>query len=245
MKNIAVIFAGGSGTRMHAKDRPKQFLMVHGKPIIIHTLEHFQNHAEITGIIVVCIEEWIPYMEEMRKRYCVDKIASIVPGGDTGQLSIYCGLKEAARIFGEENVIVLIHDGVRPLINESLITRNIRTVEKYGSSISCADAKETVVLVDGEQDIEAVVERKYSKIAKAPQSFWLKDILDVERQAVRKGVVNEIDSCTLMRCFGKKLHMVECDIGNIKITTPEDFYMFRAIYDARENEQLLEREDYE
>lgn len=238
MKNIAVIFAGGSGTRMHAKDKPKQFLMVHGKPIIVHTLEHFQDHLEIHGIVVVCIEEWIPYMKEMKTRYQLDKIASIVPGGETGQLSIYHGLRETERLYGIRNVIVLIHDGVRPLIDRKLITKNIRAVETYGSAISCGDARETAVLVDELQGIETVIERKQSKIAKAPQSFFLSDILKAQEKAIESGMTDMIDSCTLMHHFGEKLHMVGCGTGNIKITSPEDFYMFRAIYDARENEQL-------
>ncbi|MTV91359.1 IspD/TarI family cytidylyltransferase, partial [Streptococcus pneumoniae] len=108
--NLAVIFAGGSGTRMNAKDRPKQFLLVHGKPIIVHTMELFENHPEIDGIIVVCIEDWIPYMEEMKYCYRLDKIAKIVPGGATGQLSIYNGLVAAEQLYGIEDNVVLIHD---------------------------------------------------------------------------------------------------------------------------------------
>ena len=119
--NIAIIFAGGVGTRMNTKDRPKQFLMVHGKPIIVHTIEKFQEHAEIDGIIVVCVKDWINYMKEMQFRYRLDKIAKIVPGGKTGQLSIYAGLKAAEDIFGVDDNIVLIHDGVRPLIGKQII----------------------------------------------------------------------------------------------------------------------------
>ena len=95
MKNIAVIFAGGVGTRMKTSELPKQFLMVHGKPIIVHTLEIFQNHPEIDGIICVCVEGWIDYMEDLKHRYRLEKIAKIVKGGRTGQLSIYNGLKAA------------------------------------------------------------------------------------------------------------------------------------------------------
>ena len=90
--NIAVIFAGGVGKRMNSKDRPKQFLLVHGKPIIVHTIELFEYHEQIDGIVVVCVKDWIPYMEETKYRYRLDKIGKIVPGGETGQLSIYNGL---------------------------------------------------------------------------------------------------------------------------------------------------------
>lgn len=236
--NIAVIFAGGSGTRMNAKDKPKQFLMVHGKPIIVHTIELFENHPEIDGIIVVCIEGWISYMEEMKYRYRLDKIGRIVPGGATGQLSINNGLSAAAEVYGTEDTIVLIHDGVRPLINESIISNNIQCVKEYGSAVTCAPAKETVVLVDTENSVDEVVPRNRSLIAKAPQSFYLKEILETQEQALAEGHDNMIDSCTLMRHYGKKLYVVEGNYENIKITTPEDFYTFRAIYDERENRQL-------
>lgn len=237
--NIAVIFAGGSGTRMNAKDRPKQFLMVHGKPIIVHTIEVFESHPMIDGIIVVCIKDWIEYMEEMKFRYRLDKVKSIVPGGETGQMSIYNGLSEAARVFGRKDHVVLIHDGVRPLIGHDIITANIKCVEENGSAVTCSPVKETVVLVEEDSAIGDVVPRNRSVIAKAPQSFWLDDIMTMEERAIAEGQDNMIDSCTLMRHYGRKIYTVNGSYENIKITTPEDFYMFRAIYDEKENKQLV------
>lgn len=236
--NIAIIFAGGVGTRMNTKDKPKQFLMVHGKPIIVHTIEIFQKHAEIDGIIVVCVDGWLEYMAEMKDRYRLDKIGNIVKGGETGQLSIYNGLKAAEQEYGVADNIVLIHDGVRPLINPQTITANIESVKKYGSAITCAPTKESVALVGQDGFIESVVEREQSRTAKAPESFFLKDILAADEESISRGIINEIDSCTLMAHHGMKMHIVNGDYGNIKITTPEDFYTFRAIYDAKENEQL-------
>lgn len=237
--NIAIIFAGGVGKRMHAKDKPKQFLMVHGKPIIVHTVEVFQNHSEIDGIIVVCVKDWIDYMEEMKYRYRLDKIGAIVQGGETGQLSIYNGLEAAAQIYGVEKNIVLIHDGVRPLVSKKTISDNIISVKKYGNAVTCAPTKESVVLISEEGSIEEVVERNAARTAKAPESFYLKDILEASKESIEKGINNEIDSCTLMFHHGMKMYVVEGEYDNIKITTPEDFFTFRAIYDARENEQLL------
>lgn len=237
--NIAIIFAGGSGTRMHAKDKPKQFLMVHGKPIIVHTIEIFENHPEIDGIIVSCIKEWIPYMEEMIYRYRLDKVHRIVAGGETGQLSIYNGLEAASQEYGtDKDNIVLIHDGVRPLINADVISDNISSVKKFGSAITCSVAKETFVLVDDLEKVKKIPSRDHSRVAKAPQSFYLNDILEVQKKAILEGHTNMIDSCTLMYSYGKKLAMVDGPFENIKITTPDDFYMFRALYDARENQQL-------
>ena len=212
--------------------------MVHGKPIIIHTIEVFQYHELIDAIIVSCIEEWIPYMEEMKERFRITKLSKIVPGGETGQLSIYNGLVAAEELYGAENNIVLIHDGVRPLIDNETITENIESVKANGSTITCKLPKETLVIVDEDENIKNVPSRKDSRLAVAPQSFWLNEILSVDRKAISEGNTNVIDSCTLMRMYGAKMNVVIGNIDNIKITTPEDFYTFRALYDARENQQL-------
>ena len=236
--NIVVIFAGGAGRRMHSKDKPKQFLLIHGKPIIVHTIEVFQYHDEIDGIIVACLEDWIPYMEEMQHRYRLDKIGKIVPGGKTGQLSIYNGVKAAAEVYGIGDNIVLIHDGVRPLIDGQVISENISSVKKHGSAVTCAPAQETFVLVDDNDEICEVESRKHSRLAKAPESFWLRELLEAQEQAIKDGYTEMIDSCTLMREYVKNMQVVVCSYENIKITTPDDFHMFRALYDARENQQL-------
>lgn len=241
--NIAVIFAGGVGCRMNSKDnRPKQFLEVHGKPIIVHTIEIFEKTDEIDALIVVCVEDWIPYMEQLQYKYRLEKIKAIVPGGATGQESIYHGLCAAKQHFGfgseEEKNIVLIHDGVRPLIDSDILRRNIIGVKENGSAVTASVAKETFVLVDDEEKVQHIPSRAHSRIAKAPQSFFLQDILEVHEQALADGVKDAIDSCTLMSSYGKKISIVDGPYENIKITTPDDFYMFRALYDARENEQL-------
>ncbi len=236
--NIAIIFAGGSGIRMNAKDMPKQFLMVHGKPIIVHTIEAFEQHNEIDSIIVVCIENWISYMEEMKYRYRLDKIQKIVPGGKTGQLSIYNGLSAAEDQFGCGDNIVLIHDGVRPLIDSKTISKNIACVKKHGSAITTVPATETFILVDNNEKVTDIPDRSKSRCARAPQSFYLKDILKVHKLAQQDGFLNMIDSCSMMKHYNYPVSIVEGSPENIKITTPSDFYMFRALYDAKENQQL-------
>lgn len=236
--NVAVIFAGGSGTRMTNSDIPKQFLLVHGKPIIVHTIEHFQKHEMIDGIVVVCLEGWIDYMKDMKLRYNLDKIKDIVPGGATGQMSIFKGLEAAERLYGkDEDTVVLIHDGVRPLIKAETISDNIAAVKKYGSAITCSPAGETVVIFEDDL-VTAVPDREKSRFAKAPQSFYLKDIISAERRSISEGKTNMIDSCTLMKNYGYELHTVIGPDYNIKVTTPKDFIIFRAIYDAIENKQL-------
>lgn len=237
MMNIGVIFAGGVGRRMNTKGKPKQFLEVHGKPIIVHTIDIFQNTEAIDAVVVVCVSDWLDYMNNLVERFNLTKVKAVVAGGETGQMSIFKGL-EAAEQLATDDAVVLIHDGVRPLINEEVINANIQSVKETGSAVTSVRAKETVVLVNDSSKISEVVDRTRSFIAKAPQSFYLSDILSVERDAISKGITDAIDSSTLMGMYNCELTIVEGPYENIKITTPDDFYMFKALYDARENEQI-------
>lgn len=236
--NIAVIFAGGIGQRMKTSKKPKQFLELHNKPIIIYTLEHFQKHEQIDAIVIACIEEWIPYLEKIIDRYSINKVKKIVPGGKTGQLSIYNGLLAAKEIATDGKNIVLIHDGVRPIINEDVISNNIKSVISNGSAITSSLVKETVIIANSDGTIQNVINRQESRIAKAPQSFWLDDILEIHERAKEDGIIDFIDSCTMMHAYGFSLTMIEGPYENIKITTPDDFYTVRALLDAKENEQI-------
>lgn len=236
--NIGVIFAGGVGSRMRSKARPKQFLEVHSKPIIVHTLEVFEANTQIDAAVVVCVSDWIDFMNHLIEKFLLKKVKAVVPGGKTGQLSIFNGLEAAEKIATGEDDIVLIHDGVRPLIDSELLSNNIRVVKESGSAITSVAAKETVVLINEKKEIEEVVDRTRSYIAKAPQSFYLKDIISVQRDAIAKGITDAIDSSTLMGMYDKKLTIVEGPYENIKITTPDDFYTFKALFDAKENAQI-------
>lgn len=243
MKNIGVIFAGGVGTRMKSKDIPKQFLCIHGKPIIIHTLEWFENCADIDAVVIACVENYIEYLRTLIDKYQILKVKKIVAGGNSGQQSIYNGLKAAEEIADTENAVVLIHDGVRPLINGKLLSDNVKSVEEFGSCITAGIVKETIVEIDDDGNIRNVPSRKHSRVAKAPQSFYLKDILSAHERAVKEGRSDFIDSCTLMKHYGYNLHMIDGPYENIKITTPDDYYMMRAMLDVKENSQLYTDED--
>lgn len=236
--NIAVIFAGGTGRRMQTTSRPKQFLEYNGKPIIVYTLELFDNHPMIDGIVVACVEDWIPFLEKMLKKFEVNKVLKIVPGGDTGQDSIYNGLSAAKELSQDDHDIVLIHDGVRPLITEQTISDNIKIVKKEGSCITCIPATETFIVTqpDGGLDIPT---RSNSLIARAPQSFYLKEILAAHEQARNEGRHDFIDSCSMMHNYGHRLGKVIGPMENIKITTPTDFFVFKAMVEVHENQQIF------
>ena len=238
-QNVAVIFAGGSGRRMHVGARPKQFLELHGKPIIIYTLELFDSHPEIDAIYVACIADWIPYLEELVTRFGLHKVKAIVPGGETGQDSIYNGLKAAeADADLPEATVVLVHDGVRPLINQDVISRNIHEVREHGSCITCVPAIETFVVRSGDGSLQ-IPSRDDSLIARAPQSFFLSDILKAHGQARQEGRHDFIDSLMLMSHYGAKVSTIIGPMENIKITTPTDYFIFKAIVEARENSQIF------
>lgn len=238
MKYFAVIFAGGTGRRMHTTSRPKQFLEYQGKPIIIYTLELFDNHPMIDGIVVACVEEWIPFLEKMLKKFEINKVKTVVAGGETGQESIFKGLVAAKGISEGDDDIVLIHDGVRPLITEQTITDNIEMVKKEGSCITCIPATETFIVTQPDGDLE-IPTRDNSLIARAPQSFYLKDILAAHEQARSEGRNNFIDSCSMMHHYGHKLGRVIGPMENIKITTPTDYFIFKAMVEVHENQQIF------
>lgn len=242
--NIAVIYAGGTGQRMNSKSRPKQFLYVQGKPILIHTLEHFQIHPMIDVIVLVCLKDWIDYCEKILTKYGITKVKKIIPGGETRQESIFYGLKAAYEICQEKDCIVIQNDAVRPLINTELITKCIEQVKEKGSAITVARGTERIFKNSTNGEIESIVltPEKY-RMARAPQCFYLTEIYDCyikyKSENKKNFASDSVDSIYLMQHYGYKLNVIEGPNENIKITTPLDFYIFKAILDFRENLQIV------
>ena len=214
---------------MGVQSRPKQFLTLEGKEIIVYTIEKFQEHPGIDAIYIACHPDWIDFMKSLVEKYSLTKVVSVVAGGATGQLSIYNGLVEAEKHRLGPDDIVLIHDGVRPVIDEALISGNIACAREKGNAISCAPATETVLLVDGSHEIRQIEDRSSCFHAKAPQTFRLDDILACHRKAMADGMTSFIDSCSMMDHYGYRLHMVICSSDNIKVTTPKDYYLSKAL----------------
>lgn len=237
MSNIAIIFAGGTGKRMNTRSKPKQFLELHSKPILVYTLEVFNNHPEIDGIVLVILEDWISYCKELVKKFRLNKVKAVIAGGETALQSQRNGLNKAAELFGDDTV-VLIHDGVRPLVDEETISRNIESVKVHGTGITVTPAIETITVKTDTGEIGQIIERSKVEMARAPQSFYLRDILDAHKKAEAEGK-DFIDSASMMQYYGHALYTVEGSPENIKITTPNDFYIFRALVDAKENSQIF------
>ena len=238
INNIAIIFAGGTGQRMSNGENllPKQFLKINDKPIIVHTLELFQNHEEIDKIYISIHPDYFEYMQDLVKHYYITKTAGIVKGGATGQDSIYNALKLAQ----EENhnkSIVLIHDGVRPNITQEVITKNIECAKQNGNAITCTSCFETILISTNHINPKYVPYRKDTFAAQAPQSFHLGEIINAHEKMrkVNPSYTDIVDSCTLFKTLGKKTFMIEGNRGNIKITTIEDLYILRALIRYKED----------
>lgn len=238
MTNIAIIFAGGVGQRLSNGENslPKQFLKINDKPIIIHTLELFEEHDMIDKIYIAIHPDYYDYMQDLVKHYYITKTAGIVKGGATGQDSIYNALK-LAQSENNEDSIVLIHDGVRPNITKDVISENINCAKTKGNAITCTSCFETILVSENGINPEHVPYRKHTYAAQAPQSFHLGEIIEAHEitRKTNPQYLDIVDSCTLFKTLNKPTYMIKGNRGNIKITTIEDLYILRALIRYKED----------
>lgn len=236
--NIALIFAGGTGKRMNNTGLPKQFIELYGKPIIIYTLEVFQKHRDIDAIVIPCVAGWEKYLGELVEKYQITKVTKILTGGQDTQASKMVAL-EYLKETCQPDDIILLHDAVRPIISAELITANIESVKQYGNAITAATFEETCIVSENRTDTERTIPRNTLFIAKAPQSFYFKDVYAAHKRGTTMPYTITIDTCSLMTELGKKLHLVPCGNDNIKITTPDDYFIFKALIDLRETKNIF------
>jgi 2-C-methyl-D-erythritol 4-phosphate cytidylyltransferase len=228
---IAIVFAGGIGSRMTKVQQPKQFQAVEGKPIMAHTLEHFQQHAEVSAIYISCVATHIEQAWALVRSYGFDKVRDIVPGGTSAQESIYNAMRSASGDGLGEDTITLVHDGVRPLINGQLISRNIETACESGNAITAIPCFETVARsIDDAATVETVTKRDEMYILQAPQTFPLGLALRTNARSVEEGLLGSfVDQAQLMKHYGEKLHLVSGFRGNVKLTTDLDLLQFELL----------------
>lgn len=234
--NVALILAGGSGTRTE-QSVPKQFLSVYEKPIIIYTLEAFEKHPEIDAIIVSCIDGWQDVLEGYARAAGIQKLKWIIEGGDNGQSSARKALLVLEDTCKEED-IVIIHDAVRPMITEEIITDCIEKAKEYGSGLSAVRCQETIMRTnDGELGFDGI-DRKDIMRVQTPQAYKYGKALWAHREALNRGITNAVYTNTLMLELGEELHFSFGSNKNIKITTLEDVDMFKAMYVTKRDSWL-------
>ena len=237
MANIALIIAGGVGARM-GQDIPKQFINVHDKPVIVYTMEAFHRHPDIDSIEVVCLDGWHDVLKAYAKQFGIAKLENIVSGGKNGQDSIRNGLMDIYERYNSDDDIVLIHDAIRPMLLQEIITDNIRVCREYGNAITVVPCTAAMLKTYDSLSTEEQVARDNLKITQTPQSFFVKDIVEAHKEALSKGITNSVASCTMYIELGRKLYMSKGSEKNLKLTTTEDIEIFKALLQAKKDEWM-------
>lgn len=241
--NIAIILAAGVGQRMRSAGLPKQFLKLMGKPIIVYTLEKFEESAEIDKVLVVCHGSYIEYMESLLKLYQLQKVVQIVVGGTDRQGSLQKGLKAAVDIGARGEDIIVIHDGVRPMVSVATIRENIRVAQQYGGAITVHPVTESVVITEAEEaEMQNFKKRSNTYSLTAPQSFQCELLIGAyQKQNMIESEKNMplLDAAMVYANSGRKVHLVKEQNANVKITTPEDFYYLKAMLELEESKYIF------
>ena len=231
--NIALLTAAGSGTRMH-QDIPKQFIHVENKPIIIYTMEAFQRNLQIDAIIVVTLDTWKDFIWAYAKQFNITKLKWVVSGGATGQESIYNGLMQLKTECNEDDV-VMIHDGNRPLLSDDIIANSLSVYNEFGSAVAAIPCVEAVFKCHDGVSSTISIPRDELYRTQTPHTYSLKKLLWAHEEAKRRNITNTAASCTLMQALGETVYFSKGSEKNFKLTTTDDFDIFRAFL----NEQNL------
>lgn len=225
--NIALIIAGGSGKRMH-QDIPKQFFNVHDKPVIIYTLEAFQQHPQIDKIEVVCIDGWQQTLQAYCNQFKITKLDKIISGGENGQSSIRHGIYDLANRYAPDDM-VLVHDAIRPMVSAEIISGNLITCAKYGNAITVIPCAEAMLATEDGASAEQELPRTKLKRTQTPQTFHIRDLLSAHQEAAQKNITDSIASCTLFIELGRKVYFTPGSEKNVKLTTIDDIDIFKAL----------------
>lgn len=226
--NIAIIIAGGSGARM-GQDIPKQFINVYDKPVLLYTLEGFQKHPQIDAIEVVCIDGWHDVLWAYAKQFNITKLKWVVSGGSTGQESIRNGVYNLESKCVDDD-IVIIHDGIRPLVDETVLTDVILKAQEYGNAVTSLPYNEQIFVVDDEISTVKYIPRETLRRVSTPQAYTLGKLLWAYKKAFSEGIgiYGSSYTNTMMVELGERLYFAAGSDKNIKLTTKDDLEMFKA-----------------
>ena len=234
--NVALIIAGGNGSRMK-QEIPKQFLTVMNKPIIIYTLEKFQNHPGIDKIQVVCLKGWEEILKAYAKQYNITKLLDVVPGGSTGQESINNGVDSLKNICSEDDLII-VHDAVRPVINDEIISDCLIKASEHGNAVSSIPVVETIIKTDDKISGNISIPRDSVMRVQTPQCYRYGKLTWAYNQAKEKNITNATYVNTLLVELGETLYFSAGSEKNIKITTVDDIEVFKAFMQDNNNDGL-------
>lgn len=226
--NIAVIIAGGSGQRL-GQDIPKQFINVYDKPVLVYTLEGFQKHPLIDEIGLVCLDGWHDVARAYARQFNIDKLRWIVSGGETAQESIRNGVYYLEGKCGESDTVI-IHDGIRPLVDGSVLTDVIQKCEKYGNAVTALPYNEQIFVADDEVSTVRYIPRESLRRVSTPQAYKYGRLNQAYHEAFEKGVgiYGSAYTNTMMVELGERLYFAGGSDKNIKITTKDDLELFKA-----------------
>lgn len=235
--NIALIIAGGIGNRM-GQDIPKQFLHVNDKPVIIYTLEAFQKHSTIDEIDVVCLEGWHEMLRAYAKQFGITKLVHIVSGGKNGQDSIRNGIMDIVSRHSNNEDIVVIHDAIRPMVSQEVISDNLRVCQEYGNATTVVPCNTAMLKSPNNIVSKDQLSRDMVKMTQTPQSFHINEFVAAHREALEKGISSSVASCTLYIELGKDVFLSKGSEKNIKLTTTDDVDIFKALLTTKKDSWL-------
>ena len=226
--NVAVIIAGGSGARM-GQDIPKQFINVYDKPVLLYTLEGFQKHPQIDAIEVVCIDGWHDVLWAYVKQFNITKLKWVVSGGGTGQESIRNGVYNLEGNCADDD-IVIIHDGIRPLVDETVLTDVILKAQQYGNAVTSLPYNEQIFVVDDEISTVKYIPRETLRRVSTPQAYTFRKLIWAYKKAFSEkiGIYGSSYTNTMMVELGERMYFAAGSDKNIKLTTKDDLEMFKA-----------------
>ena len=234
---IAIILAGGSGVRMGA-EIPKQFIEVHDKPVLVYTLEGFQEHPLIDEIGVVCLDGWHESLKSFAENFGISKLKWIISGGNTGQESIRNGVFHLEGKCDDGDIVV-IHDGIRPLIEPFVLTDVIEKCQEYGNAVTSMPYNEQIFLVneDDPSTTSKYIPRETLRRVATPQAYRFGLLDSAYHEAFEKeiGIYGSSYTNTMMVELGKTLHFAAGSDKNIKLTTQDDLELFKGYLEMKNN----------
>lgn len=226
--NIALIIAGGTGHRMK-QDIPKQFLNVFDKPVIIYTLEGFQRHPEIDAIEVVCLDGWDAVLWAYAKQFQIDKLRWVIPGGETAQESIRNGIFALRDVCAPDDILV-IHDGIRPMVEDYVLSDVLLKCRQYGNAVTSLPYNEQIFVTENEESTTQYIPRDTLRRVSTPQAYRFEKLLWAYEKAFSEGIGIQASTYanTLMADLGERLYFAAGSEKNIKLTTKDDFELFKC-----------------